>query len=668
LKKLVDYLVLPRAITDFERQYLKRTNRVGLWFFCAHVPLMMLVALLNGTGVVLAALLTVLVLAGPVLANVGFENPRATSVSYGFTAMMMGALLVHFGQGPIQIEMHFYFFVLIALLAVFANPLVIIVAAVTVALHHLLLWSLLPASVFNYAAPAWVVLVHALFVVLESIASCFIARSFFDNVIGLEKIVEARTAELEARHRDMRVVLDNVDQVLLTLDPDAVVGPETSATCHEWLGDAAGRRLVDILAEKAPASAACFDLGWQQYVEDFLPADLTLSQLPSDVVIDGRTLRLTYKEIDHGEGKRVLVVGSDVTSELARALLEIEQKETLRVFERVLADKRGFLEFFEEANGLVEAIVGPGVESDELTLTRRIHTLKGTSALFGVQTIASLCHDIESGMLEEQRSISDSERSQLARSWSRLCKNLETFLGRRGGVEIDDEQFEAILTALVRRRPHDEIARAVARWKLEAAEVRLGRLAEQAQTLALRLGKAALDVQIRCDAVFLDPPRWAPFWASFVHAVRNAVDHGIESAEERLRQHKSERGQLVLEARLDGGELVVAIADDGRGIDWRTLELKASAQGLPTGGHDDLVAALFADGVSTAAQVSDISGRGVGMGALRAACEALGGRVRVLAPRRADGNSAPGGTRMEFRFPRRVFEVEPGSLLQARAA
>jgi two-component system, chemotaxis family, sensor kinase CheA len=665
LKKLLDYLVLPSAVSDFERQYLVRMNRIGMWFFCGHVPLMMTIAALNGTGVALAALLSSLVVAGPVLANVGFKNPRVISVSYGFTAMMMGALLVHFGQGPIQIEMHFYFFVLIALLAVYANPLAIIVAAVTVALHHLLLWLLVPASVFNYAAPVWVVAVHALFVVLESIASCFIARSFFDNVIGLEKIVQARTAELDARNRDMRVVLDNVDQVLLTIDRDAVVGHETSAICGEWLGDAPGQKFHEVLAQRAPATAMSFELGWQQYVDDFLPAELTLEQLPYEIVVDKRTLRLAYKEITHAEGKRVLVIGTDVTSEIARALLEVEQKETIRVFERVLADKRGFVEFFQEADGLVASIVG-GVQKDETTLKRHIHTLKGTSALFGLQTIASLCHDIESSMSDEQRRPSVGERAQLERSWARVRSNLETFLGKRGGVEIEDAEFEAILAALLKRRPHDEIARMVARWKLEAAELRLSRLAEQAQNLALRLGRATLDVQIRCDEVFLDPAKWAPFWGSFVHAVRNAVDHGIEPGEERLQKHKSERGQLTFEARLDGEDLVIAIIDDGRGIDWHALEARAAARGLPTASHDDLVAALFADGISTAEGVSEISGRGVGMGALRAACEQLGGAIRVPAPRLAAAAGA--GTRVEFRFPSGVFEVEPRSLLDARAA
>src|SRR5205823_7385778 len=111
----------------------------------------------------------------------------------------------------------------IAMLAVFGNPSVIIAAAVTVALHHLVLWFALPQSVFNYDAPVWVVAVHAAFVVLESVAACFIARSFFDNVIGLERIVRARTAELDRRNRDMRLVLDNVGQGFATVDAAGVL-------------------------------------------------------------------------------------------------------------------------------------------------------------------------------------------------------------------------------------------------------------------------------------------------------------------------------------------------------------------------------------------------------------------------------------------------------------
>ena len=139
----------------------------------------------------------------------------------------------------------------------------------------------LPKSVFNYDAPIWVVLVHAAFVVLESIATCYIARSFFDNVIGLEKIVQARTTELDARTRDMRLVLDNVDQGFITIDRNGRMSNERSAIVETWLGSAdSGTTFAAYLGRKAPLAGETFELGLQDVIDGFLPLEVTLAQLP----------------------------------------------------------------------------------------------------------------------------------------------------------------------------------------------------------------------------------------------------------------------------------------------------------------------------------------------------------------------------------------------------
>src|SRR5258708_32242051 len=210
--QILKYLALPREMTPFEQRYLTRVNKVALIFFYLHIPALMAVAWVAGTGVLSALLLSLAVMVGPTIAYRMIKHPRALSVVYGITAMLMGGLLVHFGQGPVQIEMHFYFFALLAMLCMFANPMVNLVAALTVALHHLIVWWLLPSSVFNYDAQWWVVLVHAAFVILETGAACFISRQFFDNVIGLEKIVEARTAPTRENHGDMHLIINNLEQ------------------------------------------------------------------------------------------------------------------------------------------------------------------------------------------------------------------------------------------------------------------------------------------------------------------------------------------------------------------------------------------------------------------------------------------------------------------------
>ena len=227
MRWLLNYLILPSEITEHERAYLRRMNRIALVFFYLHVPVFIGVARLAGSSIAQAAVLTPLVLLGPTIAYAAFGNPRWVSVVYGFTAMVMAGLLVHLGQGPMQIEMHFYCFVLIALLVVFGNPVVIITAAATVALHHFVVWLVIPVSVFNYQASFWTVVVHALFVSLESVAAVFVARSFFDDSHRTHRALdEAR--ELQQRVQNENTVIQRNIVDLLQVVSDASDGNLTA--------------------------------------------------------------------------------------------------------------------------------------------------------------------------------------------------------------------------------------------------------------------------------------------------------------------------------------------------------------------------------------------------------------------------------------------------------
>jgi two-component system chemotaxis sensor kinase CheA len=649
MKRLLDFIILPKKLSEFEITYLRRMNRIGLAFFAIHLPVFCIVAYFNDTGPGLAALLTLAVLVGPTAAYFTLQNPRNVSIVYGFTSMLMGGLLVHFGQGPVQIEMHFYFFALLAMLAVYANPVVIIVAAVTVALHHLGLWMYLPKSVFNYAAPIWVVAIHAAFVVLESIATCFIARSFFDNVIGLEKIVQSRTAELDERNKDMRLVLGHVGQGFLTIDRNGVMSNERSAIIDKWLGPAdEDMTFADYLARSAPEIAAAFRFCWQEVIAGEMLLELTLYQMPRTFMLKGRHYELEYTPIvgAAGELEKVLLVISDVTEHVEREALELQQREVVHVFERLTRDRKGFLEFVSEADEQVAAIQ-KGEITDPIVLKRIIHTLKGNALLFGIRSVGDLCHAMESRMIEERVLPTPTERAELKAGWDRLRTTMSSLFNddELAKIELDPAEYEAVLRAVQRGEPRDKIARTILDWKLESTAKRLARVAEQAQAIARRLGKEPLRVEIDHRDLRLEPGRWAPFWSAFTHVIRNAVDHGLENSEDRAKAGKPAEGVLRLLTRLERDQFVLEIADDGSGIDWKAVAQKASEKGLPHGTEAELIEALFQDGITTTAMVNEYSGRGIGMGAVRSACLARGGTVKI--------SSQPGqGTRLEFRFAR----------------
>ncbi|HEX3594528.1 MAG TPA: ATP-binding protein, partial [Polyangiaceae bacterium] len=554
------------------------------------------------------------------------------------------------------------FFALLAMLAVFGNPMVIAAAAVTVALHHLALWWLVPRSVFNYEAPVWVVAVHAAFVVLESVAAAFIARSFFDNVIGLERIVQRRTAELDARNRDMRLVLDRVGQGLLTIDRRGIPSVERSREFDRWFPSSSSKEgegtLFDLFEGASIGFAGRSRVAWEQVLDGLMPLSLTLEQMPSRLLAGERQLSVAYVPVEDREApERFLVVVTDVTAEAKRALAESERRETLEIFERLLSDRSAVEGFFEEGTALADAVLA-GKVPDLPTVRRALHTLKGNSALFGLSGLSTVCHDLETWIGEENRLPTEEACAPLRAYWDALLVRVERLTGkRRSFIEVDEQDYDVLKESARRGAAADVLLAKIDALKLEPTERRLRHFAEQARRVALRLEKD-VDVKVDATSVRVDPLRWRGFWSAFIHVIRNAVDHGVELPVERTASGKPAFGTIWLRTYVREDEFFVEVADDGRGVDWSKVVEKAKQLGLPASSDAERKSALFRDGVSTAATLTDISGRGIGMGAVKQATEALGGRIEIE-------TEVHRGTTVRMAFPRTA--MAPDSRLPSRS-
>ena len=149
--------------------------------------------------------------------------------------------------------------------------------------------------------------------------------------------------------------------------------------------------------------------------------------------------------------------------------------------------------------------------------------------------------------------------------------------------------------------------------------------------LANKLGKK-INLVTQGEATELDKGLVEKITDPLTHLVRNSLDHGIEMPEDRIKAGKSEQGTLTLSAAHQGGSIVIEVRDDGRGMNREKLIRKARERGIDapdTMTDSEVWMLIFAPGFSTAEQVTDVSGRGVGMDVVRKNIAALNGSVEI---------------------------------------
>ena len=228
-------------------------------------------------------------------------------------------------------------------------------------------------------------------------------------------------------------------------------------------------------------------------------------------------------------------------------------------------------------------------------------------------------------------------------------ETIDRFLGAVGEVILSssqlrtaagEQQMSAELTA-----GFDAVERRVTELQRRVLDLRttpllrvMETLPRTARQLAEQLGKR-VEVELVGAELDLDRSILDRLNEPLLHVVRNAVDHGIESPAERIAAGKDEVGHITIAARREKDSIVIEVQDDGAGIDVERVRARAIEAGMlhPDLAEDlppeEIVALIFRPGVSTAESVSEVSGRGVGMDAVKATIESLGGVVELKSER-----------------------------------
>ena len=202
----------------------------------------------------------------------------------------------------------------------------------------------------------------------------------------------------------------------------------------------------------------------------------------------------------------------------------------------------------------------------------------------------------------------------------------------QNGKGIDASQYQQMASGLADlERNTRDLQEAVMSIRMIPMSLVFNRFPRMLRDLASKLGKKVELMQVG-EATELDKGLVEKITDPLTHLVRNSCDHGIEMPAERLAKGKPEHGTITLIASHQGGSIVIEVRDDGKGLNREKLLKKARERGLDVSDgmtDSEVYALIFAPGFSTADQVTDVSGRGVGMDVVKKNITALGGTVEI---------------------------------------
>ncbi|KKM11212.1 hypothetical protein SY88_09725 [Clostridiales bacterium PH28_bin88] len=248
-----------------------------------------------------------------------------------------------------------------------------------------------------------------------------------------------------------------------------------------------------------------------------------------------------------------------------------------------------------------------------------------------------------------------------------IIKNsLEYWLRLAQGAIKDEEQAQALKEQqMALAKVTRELQEGISSVRMVPIGLVFHKFTRYVRDTSLRLHKEVVLV-FQGEDTQLDRNVVEKLYEPLLHLVRNSLDHGMEPPEERSLSGKPVQGTIVLRAYHEGTRITVSVEDDGRGINVERVKGKALVQGLVSEeeaaqmSHEEVLSLIFRPGLSTAEEITDISGRGVGMDAVMAAANGLGGSVSV--------DSVPGrGTRFKISVPltvttSRVLIVKAGTV------
>lgn len=510
--------------------------------------------------------------------------------------------------------------------------------------------------------------------------------------------LEMQNAELEAMAQNLadsnRVLaqtntqlenlFNNVGQGFMTFGDNQAIRPEFSRECIEILNrNPAGQKLSAILYPDNEEQRSFMDEVFCRVLKekDSNKTWLYLSLLPEETNINNRFISIEYKKVADaldGESGSILVILTDITEKRALQKQLVDERNMFSMVVKSIVNHNDLVQCIEDFDYFINCEL-PELVLNEQSLDaivvetlRAIHTFKGNFSQFDVSQVVAALHQLENIITENQGTHASIE------SFLRLMRDFDLYhylerdldiirdltgqdlLQRKGTCTINEDnlrQLECDMAKLLNPAQYQALLPRFKQLRYKPFKELLKTIPEYVDKLALRLGKQVYPISITGDDIMVDGDYYRDFAKSLVHVFRNSLDHGIEEPDDRLISGKNPVATISCNITQTENSIKLSISDDGAGIDLGRVKAKALANGLLSESEsqipeEELLALIFADQFSTREETTLLSGRGLGLAAVRNECEKLGGAIQVI-------NQVGHGCKFIFEFPIHELELAP---------
>ena len=461
-------------------------------------------------------------------------------------------------------------------------------------------------------------------------------------------VLENTNKILDNKNLKLTNILSNVEQGILTFKENLIIHNEYSLVCKEIFSECISDKKLSTILHPDDTKMQLFidDLLIKIFSLDKEQQGIYLTLLPEEIVINNRSISLDYKIVkDETNEDTIMTIITDVTEKKLLEKQRDKEHDTLKMVVKTILNRDDFRELVFEFEDFASQSFDNLPKEKYEEILREIHTFKGSFSQYEMVNLISKLDDLESKLYEKNDlfHVKDIDNSQL-HEW--LMEDLGIIEAYAGEDFIKDEEF-----CYIKKEKLVEIERKVAET-LSSKEARVilplikslryKSLKELLKTypdyvikLSERLGKNVAPFDITGDDIMVDSNYYQDVLKSLVHIFRNSVDHGIETDDVRIENNKEEIANIRCNIVDLEDSFSIEILDDGKGIDLKALETKVVSEGLfTTEGFNKLklnekLELIYKQGITTKEKATYVSGRGVGMAAVKQTIENYNGRIEV---------------------------------------